>query len=207
MDIKYLKYKNKYLILKNKLKFLQYGGSSGGSTPRESDPSGGSYGGDDHVHGDGAAGAAAGVVAAAGAAAAAGGGGGAAAGGGGGAAAIVKSVPETPEVIKGRTYEKVARLNAELNMAEPYQGYNIYHIYWIKDASFKPSIYSMSATFSFVISAKSQQEAFNFIQTQNVGDDTEKYWRDRNYLVFHLLGKSNVNKLSVICRDHQEDTG
>ena len=65
----------------------------------------------------------------------------------------------------------------------------------------------MSATFSFVISAKSQKEAFDFIQTLRVGDDTIRYWRDPNYLVFHLLGKSNVNKLSVICKHHQEDTG
>jgi hypothetical protein len=92
-------------------------------------------------------------------------------------------------------------------MSEPYMGYNIYHIYWVRDASFKPTNYAMSATFSFVISAKSRQEAFDFIQTQRVGDDTVHYWSDPNYLVFHLLGKSNVNKLSIICRDHQEDTG
>jgi hypothetical protein len=128
-------------------------------------------------------------------------------GGGGGGVVAARVVPESPEIIRGRTYEKVARLNAELNMSEPYMGYNIYHIYWIRDASFKPMNYAMSATFSFVISAKSRQEAFDFIQTQRVGDDTRKYWRDPNYLVFHLLGKSNVNKLSIICKDHQEDTG
>ena len=194
MDQKYIKYKNKYLRLKNNLKFYQYGGSSGGGSPHE-DPSRGSNSGDEQSQiaaagGGGGAGAAA-----------------AAAGGGGGGAAAVRPVPETPEVIKGRTFEKVARLNAELNMSEPYMGYNIYHIYWVKDASFKPFPYSMSATFSYVISAKNRQEAFDFIQTQRVGDDTVHYWSDPNYLVFHLLGKSNVNKLSVICRDHQEDTG
>ena len=92
-------------------------------------------------------------------------------------------------------------------MSEPDMGFNIYHIYWIRDESFKPMAYATSATYSFTINARSRQEAFDFIQTQRVGDDTAHYWRDPNYLVFHLLGRSNLNKVKVICKDHQEDTG
>ena len=111
----------------------------------------------------------------------------------------------------GVPIKKVIKQNAMLNVIKPLTEYNIYSVYWIyPNASFRPIEYGMEAIFKIVVSARNDQEAFDFIQTllhEFPNDDTIHFWSNKSQLVFHLIGRSNLDKVSLICKDSQVDTG
>lgn len=115
--------------------------------------------------------------------------------------------------VEGVSSEEVSRRNAILNVEKPLTQYNIYSVYWIyPNDEFRPEPYSMSATFKLVVSARNDQEAFDFIQTiigkhDTPNHDTQKFWSDKSKLVFNLVGKSNLHSVALICKDSQQDTG
>jgi hypothetical protein len=113
-------------------------------------------------------------------------------------------------VSKEEISKEVSRQNAILNVEKPLTQYNIYSVYWINpNPLFKPARYDMWATFKLVVSARNDQEAFDFIQTIKLAanHNTHQFWSDKSQLVFHLIGKSNLNSTSLICNDSQQDTG
>ena len=126
---------------------------------------------------------------------------------------VVDIVTSRKVTSKKVTKKKVTKQNAMLNIIKPLTEYNIYSVYWIyPNDAFRPEDYAMSATFKLVVSARNDQEAFDFIQTiigrhDTPNHDTQKFWSDKSKLVFNLVGKSNLHSVALICKDSQQDTG
>jgi hypothetical protein len=109
---------------------------------------------------------------------------------------------------RNKTFKKVAKQNTLLNVEKDLTEYNIYKIYPLLDKSFKPCPWSLSAIYDIIVNAKNTDEAFEFIQTLGMlGGDTDHFWKDKKYLVFELIGKSYLNKVILISKNGQEDTG
>ena len=116
-------------------------------------------------------------------------------------------IRESPEVIRRATFETVAKLNAKFSSIVPSEtDFYLLKMSWVEDESFKPIPFGMSATFSVVISARTKEEAFDFMKKQPTGDSFH-YWNDIRYLVFELVGKSFINEVRIICKDHRADSG
>jgi len=113
-------------------------------------------------------------------------------------------------------FEEIAKINVqEMIQANKYNklmkndiGYNnIYSVYWKDDGTFKPVAYSASVVYKMVIIARTPEEAKSIASEQvYLGNDTEHFWRNKQYLICKHIGIS-LDEAGVVCINSQEDTG